>query len=151
MSTAADTSYTAITDAGLANYFDVADDGTVTAKTGFDFVTCSGDALAQAGGGTTSTGIDVATGTPAAAATANGIEEYVEIAEDGSLKYKEGKMLYTVAADDANQYGAQVAATAIAEADLKNYFNENGAYNGGIYRKDDNGVLTEIGAEQISD
>lgn len=168
----ADTAYTEVTDADLATYFDVADDGTVTAKAGFDFVTTDTEAKAQASAGTTSNGTDVVIGTAASDAVTSDIDEYVEIAEDGSIKYKDGMMLYTDPADATGQYGAQLEATVVAEEDLGTYFEsganplvtadgtkiedfatyfEDGAYKGGIYRKDDNGDLQEIGAEQISD
>jgi len=170
----ADTAYTAVTDADLANYFDVADDGTVTAKAGFDFGTATNATIAQAGGATsvTATAADLVTGTAATAAVTSDIEKYVEVDENGALKYKDGQMLYTAAADKAGEFGDQQAATVIAEADLGNYFEssanplvdaggnkitdfsayfEDGAYIGGIFRNDTNGNSVEIGAEQISD
>lgn len=166
------TDHVEVTDANLATYFDVADDGTVTAKTGLTFVTAGNITLANAGGGTTSNGTDVVTGTPASAATTSDIEKYVEVAEDGSLKYKDGQMLYSVAADAAGEYGDQLENTKIAEADLSTYIEssanplvdstgakiddvsvyfENGVYKGGIFRNDTNGNSVEIGAEQIKD
>lgn len=174
---AADTTYTEVTDANLSTYFDVADDGTVTKKTGFDFGTAGNLTLAQAGGATTSTTPENnVTGTAKTDAVKSEIDQYVEVAADGTLKYKEGKVLYQVAADTTTQFGAQVDAQEIAESDLANYFEisgnpltdstgkklteeeltsttyfENGIYKGGIYKKDDTGASKEIGAEQISD
>ncbi len=132
------------------------------------------EAAAQAGAGTANnTPADLVTGTAATEAAASDIDQYVEIGEDGKLKYKEGKVLYTVAADDATEFGDQLEATIIAEADLDQYFessanpltnqagekitdydayfDEGGAYKGGIYRKDAAGDSVEIGAEQIGD
>ena len=166
--------YVEVTNANLATYFDVADDGTVTAKTGFDFGTAASLTDAQNGsnGGATAVGdaTTLVTGQAATAATESDIDKYVEIAEDGSIKYKEGMKLYTVAADATGEYGDQKEATAIAEADLGDYFEssanplvdsagkkitdvsayfENGAYKGGIFRNDAAGNSVEIGAEQI--
>lgn len=169
-----DADYTQVTDANLATYFDVADDGTVTAKANLEFATAVNEAAAQAGAGTANnTPADLVTGTAATEAAASDIDQYVEIGEDGKLKYKEGKVLYTVAADDATEFGNQLEATIIAEADLDQYFessanpltnqagekitdydayfDEGGAYKGGIYRKDAAGDSVEIGAEQIGD
>ena len=172
----ADTAFTEVTAANLATYFDVADDGTVTAKANLDFVTAGNITLAQGGGGTAVADLTtVVTGTAATAAADSDIDQYVEIGEDGKLKYKEGKVLYTVAAnkDATDQYGDQLQATMIAEADLDKYFessanpltnqagdkitdfdayfDEGGAYKGGIYRNDDNGDSIEIAAERIGD
>lgn len=171
-----DADYTQVTDANLATYFDVADDGTVTAKANFEFATAVNEAAAQAGAGTANAApADLVAGTAATAAAESDIDQYVEIGEDGKLKYKEGKVLYTVAAnpDATDQYGDQLQATMIAEADLDKYFessanpltnqagekitdfdayfDEGGAYKGGIYRNDDAGNLTEIAAERIGD
>lgn len=165
------TDHVEVTNANLSTYFDVAANGTVTAKTGLTFVTAANQTVANAGGGTTSTGVAVVTGTGATAAVTGDVDQYIELDENGDFKYKDGKMLYTVAANTTTDYGAQLATTPIAEADLGNYFSssanplvdqggdkitdfsqyfENGAYIGGIYR-DSNGTSTEIGAEQISD
>ncbi|MCI8634249.1 MAG: flagellar hook protein [Eubacterium sp.] len=166
------TDHVEVTAADLATYFDVDAAGNVTAKAGLTFVTAANATLANAGGGTTSTGIDSVIGKPATAAATGDLSEYVELDENGKFKYKDGKMLYTAAADAVDQYGDQIEATAIAEADLDQYFKssanplvdnngdkitdfsqyfENGAYKGGIFRNDDNGNRTEIGAEQIKD
>ena len=40
---------------------------------------------------------------------------------------------------------------AVAESDLKNYFDEDGTYKGGLFKKDTNGDIQEVGAEQIAD
>ncbi|MCI9175705.1 MAG: flagellar hook protein [Lachnospiraceae bacterium] len=169
---AAGTDFVEVTDADLATYFDVADDGTVTAKAGVSFATAANATLVNAGGGTASNGTDVVIGTPATQATTSDIEKYVEVAEDGSLKYKDGQMLYNTAADATDEYGDQLEATQIAEADLSTYIEsnanplvdstgakiddvsayfENGVYKGGIFRNDTNGNSVEIGAEQIKD
>lgn len=173
-----DANYVEVTDANLADYFNVANDGTVTAKTGVTFVTAANQTVATASGGTTATGADFVTGgTEPTAATTGTLDQYVELDADGNLKYKDGKMLYTAAADKDGQHGAQTTATQIAEADLGNYFeakgkpirtgntttsaplaedadmstyfDEYGVYKGGLYLEDDAGAMQEIGAEQI--
>lgn len=183
-STDGGTTYTEIaTDADLATYFDVADDGTVTAKANTAFKTAAdtvADTVINAGGGTAvADGTTLVTGTAKVDAAASDIDEYVEMGDDGKLKYKDGKALYAEPADAANDFGDQL--TLIAEEDLGTYFKsdanplcdadgkkitdfssyfENGAYKGGIYRMTDvngDGVLVwdddkkEIGAEQIKD
>ncbi len=132
--------------------------------------------LANAGGGTNSNGTDVVTGTAAFTATTGTLDKYVEVGEEGALKYKEGAMLYTAAADSATEFGDQLKATQIAEADLGTYFElggnpirkgaadtsdvyadedvadfftEDGVYKGGLYLKYAGGNMVEIGAEQI--
>lgn len=166
------TDHVEVTAANLSTYFDVDDAGTVTAKAGLTFVTAANDTVANAGGGTTSTGVAVVKGTGATNATTGDLSTYVYVDESGNFKYKDGQMLYTAPAAAAGQYGDQKEATAIAEADLGTYFEttanplvdsngdkitdvsayfENGAYKGGIFRKNDANALTEIGAEQITD
>ena len=117
------TDHVEVTAADLATYFDVDAAGTVTAKAGLTFVTAANLTIANAGGGTTSTGIDSVTGTPATAATTGDLSEYVELDENGKFKYKDGKMLYTAPANNATDFGDQKEATAIAEADLDQYLN----------------------------
>lgn len=84
------TDHVEVTDANLATYFDLADDGTVTAKTGLTFVTAANATIANASGGTTSNGTDVVEGTAASAAVTGDLDKYVELDEDGNLKYKDG-------------------------------------------------------------
>ena len=100
--------------------------------------------------------------------------DYLEVGTDGRVALKEGKKLYTEAADTTGQYGAQkkdkiadVAdiqavltvkstaltlqdGTAVKEADLANYFDADGTYKGGLYKAATNGTATEVGAEQIA-
>ena len=100
--------------------------------------------------------------------------DYLEVGTDGKVALKEGKKLYTVAADTTGQYGAQkedkIAAvadiravltakstaltlqdgTAVKEADLANYFDADGTYKGGLYKAATDGTATEVGAEQIA-
>ena len=100
--------------------------------------------------------------------------DYLEVGTDGKVALKEGKKLYTEAADTTGQYGAQkkdkIAAvadiqavltakstaltlqdgTAVKEADLANYFDADGTYKGGLYKAATNGTATEVGAEQIA-
>lgn len=160
-----------VTNADLANYFDVDDQGAVTVKTGFAFCTATsaGDATGASGSfATVAAPANFVAGTAASDAVTGTLDQYIEVDENGNFKYKDGAMLYEDAADVAGQYGDQL--TAIAEADLGDYFEtsanplvddagnkikdfsayfENGAYTGGIYRNDDNGNSVEIGAEQI--
>ncbi len=112
-------------------------------------------------------------GTQNVPATPGSLDDYVEIV-NGEIKYKEGKVLYQTAADAANEYGVQVKTDAIAEADLKDYFESSAnpltdkdgnaikdisayfdgkKYLGGIFRMDTAAAPTrkEIGAEQIED
>lgn len=173
----ADTTYAEVADADLATYFSVDDAGTVTVKTGFDFVTTDTLAKAQAGAGTApADAAALVQGTGKTDAATSEIDEYVEIGADGKLKYKEGKVLYSAAADGTTpEYGDQLKATAIAEDKLGDYFEisgnplvdvasggkidekdlekyfDNGAYKGGIGRKDTAATpaVQEIGAEQI--
>ena len=100
--------------------------------------------------------------------------DYLEVGTDGNVALKEGKKLYTEAADTTGQYGAQkkdkIAAvadiqavltakstaltlqdgTAVKEADLANYFDADGTYKGGLYKAATDGTATEVGAEQIA-
>ena len=100
--------------------------------------------------------------------------DYLEVGTDGKVALKEGKKLYTAAADTTGQYGAQkkdqiatVAdirdvltakstaltqqdGTAVKEADLANYFDADGTYKGGLYKAATDGTATEVGAEQIA-
>ena len=100
--------------------------------------------------------------------------DYLEVGTDGKVALKEGKKLYTEAADTTGQYGAQkkdkIAAVAdiqavltakstaltlqdgtdVKEADLANYFDADGTYKGGLYKAATDGTATEVGAEQIA-
>ena len=102
--------------------------------------------------------------------------DYLEVDETGAIKIKEGKKLYSTKANTTDEYGDQVQTTikdvaaltelevssnallsgntggiAVAESDLKNYFDEDGTYKGGLFKKDTNGDIQEVGAEQIAD
>ncbi len=123
-------------EADLATYFDVADDGTVTAKANTAFKTAA-DTVNQAGinggaGTAVADGTTLVTGTPkkdAADATPGTLDKYVELDEDGNLKYKDGAMLYKVPADKDGEHGDQVVhdtANQIAETDLGTYFEAKG-------------------------
>ncbi len=172
--------YVEVTEDTLATYFTVTNDGTVS-TTGYDFAKASDLTTAQGGGGTqNATGTDYVTGgTEDVPATTGNLDQYVEIDKDGNLKYKDGKKLYTVAADTENQHGAQTVnqdgkaiedlseyfepkgtpirtgedadSPALAEtADMSAYFDEYGVYKGGLYLADDAGAMKEIGADQIT-
>ena len=97
---------------------------------------------------------------------------------DGNIKLKDGVQIYSVAADDGTNYGAQVDGTEVAEADvikvatvstnalssandgsaiveqkdLKNYFDTYGVYTTPLYAQDPaDGTWKEVGADQIDD
>lgn len=173
----ADGSAQNITDtAGLADYFNVANDGTVSLNTAkYADIKVWGTGAQIATEITDLTAI-ITGKTEDVAATTGSLDKYVEIAEDGTtLKYKDGQMLYTVAADKTTPHGTQVDATEIAETDLGNYFelkgtpitkgnggdaytdadaatyfDEYGVYKGGLFLDDGAGNSVEIGAEQIT-
>ena len=140
----------------------------------------AGDTVDAAAAGGAAAGIKTAaevvadgwiTGTPKTTAGKGDLDLYVEMDDAGNIKYKDGQMLYT-APSNPGEYGDQLAATAVAEADLSQYFEtsgnplteadgttkitdlsayfEDGAYIGGIFRKDSTGTSVEIGAEEIS-
>lgn len=163
-----------VTAANFETYFQVDDTGAVTAK-----VAGATYGVAAAAGGAAA-GIKTAaevvadgwiTGTPKTTAGKGDLDQYVEMDDAGNIKYKDGQMLYT-APSNPGEYGDQLAATAVAEADLSQYFEtsgnplteadgttkitdlsayfEDGAYIGGIFRKDSTGTSVEIGAEEIS-
>ena len=102
----------------------------------------------------------------------------VEYSSAATIKIKDGYEIYTAAPVDI-QYGSQIPSVKLTEEDLlvtaNNYitlesdlllnvdgdtvsatelgkfFNEDGSYKGGLYKKNNSGVSTEIGAEQIDD
>ncbi|MCM1410960.1 MAG: hypothetical protein NC305_10495, partial [Lachnospiraceae bacterium] len=114
----------------LTTYFSVADNGTVSAGTGV--VIKVGANTTQAKGATAADVTDYVTGTAkkdAASAVTGDVNKYVEVGEDGKLKYKDGQMLYKVAADEKGEHGAQVVnqtANQIAVDDLDDYFELKG-------------------------
>ncbi len=112
------------------------------------------------------------------ALTASEIIDNLTIGEDGKVTVKEGVAIYTVAANTTAEYGAQTAATKVAdsaiqtvygvsstalfsdaagtvevkEEDLKNYFNEDGTYKGGLYRwKADGSAAAAVNADRIGE
>ncbi len=165
------------TDDGLATYCDLdADTGVVSLKTDIKAYTHTAGTAAPAMGATEVADITtVVTGTAAVEGNGGTLSQYVELV-DGQIKYKEGAMLYTQAANTTDQFGDQTEATKIAEenlddyfdiegkyiytstnetdkleadADLAAYFDEYGVYTNKLYTKNDDGDITEIGAEQI--
>ncbi len=165
------------TDAGLATYCDVDETtGTVSLKTGVSAYTHTAGTATPAMGATTIADITtVVTGTAATEGDEGTLSNYVELV-NGEIKYKDGAMLYTDAANTTDQFGAQLDGTKIAEdelddyfdiegqyiytstnetdklaadADLSAYFDEYGVYTTGLYAKANDGTITEIGAEQI--
>ena len=107
--------------------------------------------------------------------SADDIKDLFEIDDTGAIKLKEGVELFTAAAVDNNEFGAQLDATkvgttqiqtalevvstkvstaddgsALVDAeDLKDLFNTDGSLKQKIYAKATNGNWTEIGAEQV--
>ena len=100
--------------------------------------------------------------------TLDQLKDYLEIDETGAIKVKEGKKVYNAGADTTGEFGAQkTAVTAFAELevkstallnnagntvdekDLSTYYDEDGTYKGGLYKKDSTGIAKEVGAEQI--
>ena len=99
----------------------------------------------------------------------------LKVGDDGKVTTADGKAIYKAAADTTGQYGAQTQANLVtdtdiqdiygagsaslyketgltnkvSEEDLKNYFNEDGTYKGGLYAKKTDGTGAEVGAEQI--
>ncbi len=170
------------TDAGLATYCDVDETtGTVSLKTGVNAYTHTAGTAAPAMAATAVTDITtVVTGTAkqdATDGTTGDLSKYVEIGEDGKLKYKEGAVLYSAAAVEDTEFGSQLDGVKIAEDDLDTYFtaDTNGVYTDAacttllketeisdyideygnlkdgkqLYSKKTNGDPTEIGAEQL--
>ncbi len=110
------------------------------------------------------------------ALTADEILANLELDENGAVKVKDGCAMYTVAADDATNYGkqtedkqvtaanvaalyeksttalwdAQTGGNTVSEEDLKDYFNEDGSLKAGkkLYATDGN-QRKEVGAEFI--
>lgn len=97
---------------------------------------------------------------------------------DGNIKLKDGVQIYSAAADDGTNYGAQIDGTEVAlddikkyatvstnalssandgsaiveQEDLKNYFNTYGVYSGPLYAQDPaDGAWKEVGADHIDD
>lgn len=110
------------------------------------------------------------------ALSAQEILDSLDIDADGNVVLKEGKELYKVAATPNTENGAQVKQEIVSDADiqnlyekasnglrkdaangdfateeeLKNYFNEDGTYKGGLFgKKTADGTYVEVGAEYI--
>ena len=105
--------------------------------------------------------------------SAQEILDSLDIDADGNVVLKEGKALYTEKATPTTENGAQktlVTNTAIqalyekasnglrkgsetgdfaTEEELKDYFNEDGTYKGGLFGKKTDGTYVEVGAEYI--
>ena len=104
--------------------------------------------------------------------------EQMEIKEDGTVGLKDGVKIYSIAANNNTNYGAQTVAkevsladlqkvvaksstglatdntgaTIVEEKDLVNYFDLNGAYKTKLFKQDPaDGVWKEVGADQIDD
>lgn len=114
-------------------------------------------------------------GATAALAGDNAIIENLMVDEDGNVTTKDGVALYKAAAVDGTEFGSQTEAqkvsdadiqiiygasstvlysdsgctAAVAEEDLKNYFNEDGTVKSQLYAKNTAGTATAVGAEQI--
>ncbi len=137
-----------LTAANLDQYCEVDDDGNVTAKAGVSFAYGNNEAAVKAGGGTAVTDVTtVVAGTAASDATTGTLDKYVELDENGQLKYKDGAMLYKVAADATGQHGAQTPQTGaqqIEEGNLGDYFEAKG---NPISFTEDNGATYKALAE----
>ncbi len=107
------------------------------------------------------------------ALSAQEILDSLDIDANGNVVLKEGKALYTEKATPTTENGAQktlVTNTAIqalyekasnglrkgsetgdfaTEEELKDYFNEDGTYKGGLFGKKTDGTYVEVGAEYI--
>ena len=105
--------------------------------------------------------------------SAQEILDSLDIDANGNVVLKEGKALYTEKATPTTENGAQktlVTNTAIqalyekasnglrkgsetgdfaTEEELKDYFNEDGTYKGGLFGKKTDGTYVEVGAEYI--
>lgn len=114
-------------------------------------------------------------GATAALADDDAIIANLKVDEDGNVTTADGKALYKAAAV-TSEYGAQTATNKVSdsdiqkiygagsvslykeagmtnkvsEEDLKNYFNDDGTYKGGLFAKKTDGSGAEVGAEQIS-
>ena len=102
----------------------------------------------------------------------------LEIKSDGTIGFKKGVAVYTVAANTSTEYGAQdttkavndaaaqalygkqstalfsdaAGTTKVADDKLKDYFNADGTYKGGLYRwKADGTAATEVNADRIKE
>ena len=115
-------------------------------------------------------------GSTTALADDNEIIDNLVIGEDGKVTTKEGVAIYKEAADTTAEYGAQktkvtdaeiqtiygkqstalfsdsAGTLKVEEEDLKNYFNEDGTYKGGLYKwKSDGTAATAVNADRIGE
>ena len=103
------------------------------------------------------------------------IKGYLEIDDNGDVVLKEGAELYTAAANESGQFGAQLAATKVTDAmvqgvfdvgsskvstandgsqlveaeDLADLFNTDGSIKTTFYAQKTDGTWAEVGAEQV--
>ena len=100
----------------------------------------------------------------------------LQIDEDGNVTLKDGEALYKEAASTSTEWGNQktlvtdaeiqaiygkqstalysdaAGTTQVSDEDLKNYFEEDGTYKGGLYKwKLDGTAAAEVGADRISE
>lgn len=100
----------------------------------------------------------------------------LQIDEDGNVTLKDGEALYKEAASTSTEWGKQktlvtdaeiqaiygkqstalysdaAGTTQVSDEDLKNYFEEDGTYKGGLYKwKSDGTAAAEVGADRISE
>ncbi len=122
-----DASAVEITADNMGTYFNIADDGTVTLKSA-DYKLWKATSGANAYQNPAIA--DVVTGTAKVDADEGDLSKYVEIGEDGKVKYKEGAVLYSAAAVEGTEFGSQLDNVKIAEDDLGTYFtaDTNGVY-----------------------
>ena len=104
------------------------------------------------------------------------VKAELKVGDDGKVTLKDGTKLYKVAADTTDEYGKQLPAQEVTDADIQavygvqtnalvdktsgkevdakdlaKYFNEDGTYKGGLqaYKTDGSG-LADVGADQIA-
>ena len=160
---------------GLAGY-NIADDGKIT-KAGSDVVLGTVNNTTAAAGLTAESDtikMTIDQEAVAAAEVADEDDYTVTYKDADSVKVKDGYQIYKAdSAIDTNQWGAQVFGqiateanimaelkidtdllmdkdgNVVSEEDLANHFDENGTYKNTLWKKNDAGILTEVGADLI--
>ncbi len=164
---------TQVTADNIGTYIEVGAGGALQVKTGVKLWSANDGT----GANKTAKVTDYFETKPAGDPVPGDLSKYVEIGEDGKLKYKEGAVLYSAAAVEGTEFGSQVNDTKIAEGNLDTYFtaDTNGVYTDDacttllkeseisdyideygnlkdgkqLYSKKTNGDPEEIGAEQL--
>ncbi|MCM1065384.1 MAG: hypothetical protein NC420_13140 [Eubacterium sp.] len=145
----------AVDDTNIGTYLTVDADGNlgiadgVTLKTGGSLAAVNADVA----GATTVAEGDLgtyATGTAAVKGASGTLNDYIEVV-NGEIKYKDGAMLYSAAADDTTEFGLQKEDTMIAEADLADETNGYFKIEGKMIYKDDQGTEALAADEDLSE